>query len=316
MWLLREGSCRFAQLCGLLMIINGGDYGLQLWRRLQSASAGESFTPAEWAKSIVQCTGLLIGGGVLIVFVQVMLRFWYDLDKRMAAHPNEPWLWRKDWAEKHIRLATRPAAYALAIAWLTYLLVFWPVAVMAAAKNPYFAYPFIVVLGMALVHFSKNLWRGRRWFTAEMRLRDVPGRIGQSIAGDIVLKESFDAGTRFRVLLKCQRTSRTGSSDLRPVDIAWSTQLFLTANAENMPGKTIVPFEFEIPADCTPTSTSSHTSREGWTKVVETRTHHDWFIEISLRDDRLQTAAKFEVPVFRGKKRTKASSESSPSQAE
>ncbi len=301
MWFVRQVICRFVQLIGLLAVAAGGANVKPLYEAIQAIVANQQPLDAgALAGKILPVTAPILIGLLIIYGIHLALAFWSDLDKRAAAHPNEPWMWRKEWAERHIKPNLLAAVIALAIAWLLYLLVALPVAVMLGSqKNPGLVYGFVGVLGLFLFAFSRMAWMGRNWSRAELKLADNPGVLGGPISGVVILKETFPAGTVFRVELTCEKTTQgSGKDSQSTTSVVWQTQKLLDRTMESRePNTTALPFHFAIPMACTPTSEET-VSRSRITTTKSARISYRWYVLVSRREDELKSSAKFEVPVF------------------
>lgn len=292
--------CRFLQLVGLLIAVVGLGRAGPLYETVQAIIAKrQPLNHGDLAAKILPVTTPVLVGLLIVYVVQLAMRFWIDFAARQAAHPNQPWMWRKDWADQHIKFSSRGAVIGMTIAWLCYLLVGVPLAVMLASqKNPGMVYSFAGAIGLFLLLFSRVLWLGRKWSNAELRLAANPGVVGGPISGVIILKEPFPAGTVFRIALRCEQTESRAESDSGPsTKVEWQDQKLLDRTIESEPSQTALPFHFAIPFDSTPTSEHTITRNKGFVDQRLARISYQWYVEASLRDNSLDKA-RFEVPVF------------------
>lgn len=301
MAIIRNLACFAGQLVGLVVFVAGMSQGIELIQHIQMLQAGGPFTVGALASHVVACTGPLLFGLGIFFGVGALRRWLAEHAGFVERYPNQPWMWRKDWAAKHIRLSNRPAAIALGIAWLFYLGFAVPVAAWGASiKNPGLVWGFAGAIGLFLLGFSRILWVNRRWNKAELRLAEVPGIIGGPLTGVIVLQETFPEGTVFRVVLKCERTTHSsrGEHSSSRTDVLWQDQKLLSNSlAADNPHQTALPVYFAIPFACEPTTTESNVRSRGYRRGT-VRSHINWWVEVSLRDDKLMRSAKFEPPVF------------------
>jgi hypothetical protein len=302
MWIVRQVICRFVQFIGLIAVLNGLASIKPLHATITDFVDGkQAFDAGALATKILPVTAPTLIGLLIIYGIQLALAFWSDLDKRVAAHPNEPWMWRKEWAEQHIKPNLRAAVIGLAIAWLFYLVIAVPVAVMLGSqKNPGVVYSFLGVLGLFLFAFTRMAWMGRTWARAELKLADNPGVLGGPISGVVILKESFPAETVFRVELTCEKTTQgSGEDSHSTTSVIWQTQKLLDRTMDSLePNTTALPFHFAIPMACTPTSEETVSWKRMMASTKSARINYRWYVLVSRRDDELKASAKFEVPVF------------------
>jgi hypothetical protein len=293
--------CRFFQLVGLLIAIVGATWCKPLLEYVQHVNQKEQdISLGTLASKILPVTAPIFGGLIIIFLLQMAIRYWKDLAKRQAEFPEQPWMWRKDWADQHIKLSSRGAIIGLTIAWLFFLLIATPAAVwLAEQKNPKVVYIFLGVFALMLLGFTRMLWVGRRWHQSELKLAANPGVLGGPISGVILLKDVFDAGTVFRTKIKCEQTRQSsGKNDSTRTDVLWQDEKLLDRVLESEPGSSAIPFDFAIPFGCIPTSEKPIRRKRNLMSTQTIRVTNRWYVEVSIRDD-LINSVRFEVPVFK-----------------
>lgn len=223
-----------------------------------------------------------------------------------AQHPDEPWLWRKDWAEGRVKSNTRSTMWA---AWL--FSAFWnvvsiPIAILvlpAAAKQMGPAvflallFPFIGVFliiyairqTIAFVEFGKTYFE----------MDSVPGVIGRQLKGMIQARfpHSPDHGIHLRLSSVHRVKTNSGNSSTTTETILWRDEADLSsAQLSAGPTGTAIPVDFRIPVDGQPTE-----KRSLGDEFV-------WILEALADVPGVDYHDIFEIPVFRTRQ--------SPSQAE
>jgi hypothetical protein len=207
-----------------------------------------------------------------------------------TGHPDEPWLWKPDWAAGHVDDATRQTvwfAWGFAMLWN---LISFPsafLAVRAAIQKGNHAaliallFP-IVGVGL-LVWAVRSMLRYRRYGQSHFDLATRPGVIGHSLIGTVRLSEALRPEGGFRVTLTCLRRYVTGSGDDRSTSesIYWQEERMVPGV-----GATI-PIAFAIPADARPCDDRNPDDR-----VL-------WRLQVDADVPGVDYSSTFEVPVFR-----------------
>jgi len=125
---------------------------------------------------------LVIVGGLLVAGSAHVRRRQSEQVRVQEAHPNQPWMWRADWAAGVIRSSRY--RYASVAAWIfaVYLLVILPVSlwIIHQRGNDILSVPGIVVIVLAwgLFNLARMQLKGARMFrSAEFRMSSVPGLV-------------------------------------------------------------------------------------------------------------------------------------------
>lgn len=296
---------RFLQTIGLLAILTGLGNVPEAVERFDAARNGEAWRIGDLAGAFAKVSGPVAIGLLFLVGFEAVLRMFKSLQARIDAHPNEPWLWQRDWAEKHIRLSNRGAAMFLCIAWAVFLLVIVPIGLaMADIKLSNGIYGFLGVFALILYAFGRYLWTNRQWNRSELRLATLPGVIGGPFAGVAILHERLPAGTPLRVIIKCERITRRSSRNSGGstfTETLWQSQkIFDRFIDPGVPGAIGLPFSFAIPFDCEP-SKGVADSPSGWTVSTGNRTNRQirWSLVIAPKQSGDFRKAEFHIPVFR-----------------
>src|SRR5215468_7063850 len=164
-------------LLGLVFSVPGIAIGISTVRKI--ASVGSD------AKQIVLGLTLALlfaaAGIGLMVWGRVAGRIAAMKTARMAEHPNEPWLWRDDWAQGYARSEWKPTAGMMILMGLICLLFSAPMLMNFPGGHPFRAIFVSVfpVTGFLLVGLSTLAQlRARKFKDVRLKLSSVPCVIG------------------------------------------------------------------------------------------------------------------------------------------
>jgi hypothetical protein len=238
-----------------------------------------------------------VGIGGLIALARGRRRL-ADVEAARAGHPDEPWLWRADWAAGRIEDSNRTTAR---FAWgfvALWNLVSLPAAyfgVRAALEEGNRAGLVALVFpvaGLALLVWAARISaRLQRFGVSRLELETRPAATGRSLSGTVLAPLPLTPANGFRVVLSCIRRVTTGSGDDRS-----TSERVLWQEEQQVPGRpsrtaqgmtTTVPVRFPIPPDALPCD-----DRNSRDTVL-------WRLEVSADVPGVDYASAFEVPVFR-----------------
>jgi hypothetical protein len=240
-------------------------------------------------------TGFAAGFMALMVVGRNQVR---EQERRRKAHPDQPWLWRTEWASGRIADATRSTLWASWLFALLWNLVSIPVGVVGVRAawqqgNPagYVALLFPLV-GLGLLFWAvRTTLRHRRYGTSWLELATHPGVIGRSISGTVRVSSPIQSSDGFEVTLRCVRRIRTrsGKSSSTSERVLWQEERRVAGAASRDPQgySTRIPVRFTIPPDAQP-SDPVHSDDQ----IV-------WRLELTASVPGVDYASTFEVPVFR-----------------
>lgn len=217
-------------------------------------------------------------------------------DALVAAHPDSPWLWRRDWATGRVEGSARMAAIGLWVFCGIWNLISWPIVpriVEEVSRNNRGAgvgllFP-VVGLGLLAAAVHATL-RARRFGRAVLLLQTLPGVIGGQLVGRVRTSRPLEAPRGVSARLVCVRRVTTGSGKNRSTH-----ESVLFEDKQELPASEVGPgptgsemaLAFRIPYDCR----ESDTSRP--------RDSIEWRVEVSAELSGVDFGARFEVPVFR-----------------
>jgi hypothetical protein len=239
-----------------------------------------------WVGVVVGGIFLAVGLGI-IVLAFVGRRHVNEQDRRKAAHPNEPWLWREDWARREIKSTSRTVligAWVFATFWNAISIPTAFFAMREVAKKP----AALIALVFPLIGLGLLVWairetlRWRRYGESLFQLGTLPGALGGKLAGTVHAKIHWCSATSVRTRLACVERVRRGKNTSER--LLWEDEHRL--QPASLTGDSI-PVSFDIPQDGEPTSDVGFSARVRWR------------LEVSAEVRGTDYHAQFEVPVFR-----------------
>jgi hypothetical protein len=209
------------------------------------------------------------------------------------AHPDQPWIWRPDWAEGRVGSADGATA---AVAWL-FAVCFGGfsiplvlraesieqesgLGVMALAM----LFP-LAALGMLGWAVSATL-RWRRFRGVYFELGTRPGVIGGRLSGTVHLGQQITPEDGYTLRLSCVRRSHSGKNTSET--LVWHEEKTVPRQQAGFgPSGSTVPVEFRVPIEAEPSSQDP----------AELPAVH-WRLEVRASLPGADLASVFEVPVF------------------
>lgn len=282
---------------------------------------GEPVQAGELALQVVSVTGPLLLGSMLLVGGVWHLRSQWAMRRRVRQFPEQPWLWRTDWAAGMVRLSNTPTAVFTVLATAFYVLVLLPLgAYLASLKNPGLVWSFLAVTGLFLLIFMRILWASRRWNRSTLAISTLPGKIGGSFSGVVTLSEHFPVGTVFRVALRCDVTRSTSAAtehhdDVTDVllgakhsntDVRSTTKtttlheqhdVATVASASPAANGTVLPVSFNIPLGL-PSSGDSKPGALKSSYPTRIKEQRNWFVQVKADSKTDLREVLFTIPVF------------------
>jgi hypothetical protein len=193
-------------LFGLVFTVPGIAVGFSTVRKI-AFGAGD-------AKQIVLGFTLallfVVAGIGLMIWGRVTGRIAARNTARMADHPNEPWLWRDDWAQGYARSEWKPTAGMMIVMGFVFLLFSVPMLMnFPGAGRPMQAIFVSVfpVTGLLLVGASTMAQlRARKFKDVRFKLSGVPCVIGGKLQGRLEVEFVFPPGTTVDFSVNCIRS--------------------------------------------------------------------------------------------------------------
>jgi hypothetical protein len=216
-------------------------------------------------------------------------------EKRFASgkkeHPNEPWLWREDWASARIHATSRGMRWIIATLAAIYLFIALPLGllVLNELQQPIFGWTGIILLVVAwgMISFTWRRFRHTgRYEQAEFQMGSVPGVIGGPLAGVVHMPATMSRSSDIQIRLECIRIISGDDANSRREDVVWreGTTVDKTLSSPD-PYKVAIPVHFAIPFDCQPSESPDSA------KIV-------WRLKVGTDTTDSDKHARFEVPVY------------------
>lgn len=229
--------------------------------------------PAAWI--LIMVGSLFAGVGVLMIAGASygMRHQAHELTMR-EQNPDQPWLWRDDWALGYARETGGAAGvivlWIFAILWnaicFPLVLVFRRELEQGNTKILFAA--IFPAVGLLVVILAVVLtFRQRRFRKTLCHFQGLPLAIGHSLRGDVELHSDIQPENGFVFRLACVHAVTTGSgkSSSTTETIEWDSEQVVSASAAmRNPMATHVPFEFVTPPDAPTTDTRNMRDRTFW----------------------------------------------------
>ncbi len=218
-------------------------------------------------------------------------------EKNALAQPEEPWLWKEEWAGGEITSSNKTLLLFAGIFALFWNLISAPLLFLLPGEiienENYLALLgllFPLVGAGLLIWAGYLLFRWRKYGESVFQMAEVPGVIGGKLAGVIRTKVKLRPEEGFKLTLNCINKYRSGSGKNRSTreKILWQDeQVIIRELAEHDPTQSAIPVAFAIPYDARPTDTSN------------TNNQTIWRLEAQAAVPGIDYHARFDVPVFR-----------------
>ncbi|MCB1021913.1 MAG: hypothetical protein KDC27_18415, partial [Acidobacteria bacterium] len=261
---------------------------LSLWAGYSEWSSGD---PQEnwWVALVVGSVFTLVGGGI-------MAGGYFGRGKMLSAaqaeqrHPEQPWMWRPDWAQGRVDSDAKGvmwfawifalfwngiSAIPLIVGWEELSDEPWTLALVAL-------FPLIGVF--LLVWAVRATLRYRKFGVSRFELSTLPGVIGGRLAGRIETRLPEPPAAGVRLSLDSIRMVRSGKSTREK--LLWKDEQVIPAGRLSRGWQGVsIPVEFRIPADA---EESSSGSRRCF-----------WRLSATAEVAGVDFQANFEAPVYR-----------------
>ena len=281
--------------CVVLFLLPFAGFGsFAGWQGLQRAAQGN------WREALYSGLFAVVFGGVGFGGLALVLAGRGKLQEQenlKAAHPDEPWLWQKDWASGRVDDASRMTLWTSWVFALFWNLVSIPAgyagvraALYEGNKAGMVALLFPLVGVGILVWAVRTTFRFKKYGSSRFELSTLPGVIAHTIAGTVRVAAVLEPPEGFYTALSCVRRITTRGKDSSTTEsILWEEERYIrgqqSRDASGMTTK--IPIAFRLPADTLPCDSSNPNDR-----IV-------WRLKLSASVPGVDYASLFEVPVFR-----------------
>lgn len=274
--------------CGVLFLLPFAGVGVFTAVAAVRAAAASNWPQAGFLSIFALTFGGVGFGG--LVALAVARRRLADTESRRAQHPDEPWLWRADWASGVVTDSSKVEMWTAWIFAALWNLISFPGGVLGAraAIREGNRLAFIALLfpaiGLGLLAWAvRATLRYRRYGVSRFALSSCPGVVGHMLAGTVRTPSDLRPPEGFDVVLSCIRRETTGSGKSRST----TEHLLWQEERRAMGGPTGLPVAFAIPSDAHPSDPGMSDNR-----VL-------WRLQVTGDVPGVDYVAKFEVPVFR-----------------
>ena len=170
---------RFVQLLAVLPIALGISNAKSFFELLCGLCQGQPWDFAEFAKRLAAFSSPTALGVALILGLELILRRGKESHARSLRFPEQPWLWKRVWDERRIRLSNC-TSIAICVASLgIFAFVIVPVGLWMKSQRPDApVYIGLSLLGLFLLALVRVAWLNRRWGRSELEILTLPGVIG------------------------------------------------------------------------------------------------------------------------------------------
>jgi hypothetical protein len=295
---------RFVQLLAMLPIGLGISNAGSFFELLNGLAQGQPWDFGEFAARLAAFSGPTGLGVALMLGLELLLRRGEVTHARSLRFPEQPWLWKRMWAERRIRLSNRTPVLICLAGLCFFAFVMVPVGLWIQSKMPDAPiYIGLGVLGLFVLALLRMAWLNRRWGRSELEFLTLPGVIGGPFRGTVILSESLPEGTALRVTLNCMRhrtiRMRPSGDTSSVTDTIWQAQkILVTALSMARSNGVAVPCSFAIPYSCEPTSLDTIGFSSSRDSDPDEHVSIYWELSVGMKDPVDVRQVTFEVPVF------------------
>lgn len=180
-----------------------------------------------WHTLLIMTSFTLVFGGFgfgLLIFLWVFVRKNRKKEIFGQAHPKEPWLWKKAWAEGRIRSSSLGLVFPVIFAgfWTAFCVpLVWFVLLGNAPHHDAERMVWWIVAGLTVVNFLLILWvvtavaRRLKYGRSVFEMASVPGVIGGQLVGVVRCSRKIRTEDLFQVTLRYAAAFRGISSGRR-----------------------------------------------------------------------------------------------------
>ncbi len=214
---------------------------------------------------------------------------------RALAHPKQPWLHRREWANGVIAGDSKGRVLTWFIVGLVAAIISLPLLVLLPLEifktgNYLLAFGALVpaIGGCVLYGAIRKIAHWRAFGAARLRLQTNPARLGERFSATIEIPKPQPPSS-VTVRLRCERAITTGSGDDSSTDvkIAWSEERAVPLHSHPGASATLIPIAFELVKGLPESGDESDSIKVQWKLTAKAPMPR---IDLNL---------EFEIPVFK-----------------
>ncbi len=260
----------------------------KIWR-------GGSDSGDAWAFLVIGSLFILIGAFFPLRQLRVMRR--RERQREIAKkYEHAPWLADKQWAIGRISCSNGKSvlfAWLFALAWNAIsspMLFYLPQELRQGNRAILVGLVFPLIGAVILAGAIHSTLRWRRFGGSQFEMASVPGVIGGFLRGKIHTSITATVPEGVRLTLACINRRISGSGKHRSAHerVLWQKEVLVEPSKLHPgPSGLLIPVEFSIPFDCTPTDRSN------------ARNSIHWRLSATANLPGVDYSSSFEVPVFK-----------------
>jgi len=287
------GVSKWGTGCGLLFITPffvGGCFAV--WAGINGTQSGEKDAHI----------GVIVGSVFILVSCVMLGGLIYgvrrskETEKKKVEFPEQPWMWRPDWADGCVKCEGKVALWAAGAFALVWNAISWGATIAAwdemfgpkGDKKALFVLLFPLIGMFLLAWFIYAIARHKKYGVSTFRLMSNPGVLGGTIRGAVEIPVQVSPPEGFKVRLLCVHRYRSGSGDNRSTheDTKWEDEKIIKKDLlSHDRSRTGVPVFFHIPYDLPQ-------SRENNPTYI-------WKLQVTADVAGIDYRSEFQVPVFK-----------------
>jgi hypothetical protein len=212
----------------------------------------------------------LIGSAILAAAILAPRKL-KQAQQRRAEHPQEPWLWRDDWAQLRANSQTRSELKRAWIFSILWCLASAPVLFFVTGEKLVQQPASLIALGFPMIGAALLVWAIRetlRWFEfgkTYFAMSTVPFAVGREVRGAIQTRFPRPPVHGIQLKLTCVNRTVTGSGNSQTTQekILWRDQKTIDPQELVLgPEGTTIPVNFHVPVDARPTDSTNPRERD------------------------------------------------------
>jgi hypothetical protein len=247
---------------------------------------------------------LIFAGFGIAFIVCIPLPIWIDAQRkqnRRDQHPNQPWMWRQDWAVGRIESSTQNNRGTLETGFFACLTI----AIILIACDRFIEvmrglihlYAILFSVGSIVLFYFWMVQRARdkKFSKTVFAMHPVPVQPGDRLRGQIQVP-SFESATTAHLWVRCMKVTRPRGSRNWHFDPVWQQSWdVVTASIDASTGGGIIPVDIQTSEDAPGTSNHGTSAGMWWNEPV-------FYWDLGVTADFSHgpnLSARFEVPVFK-----------------